>query len=614
MMMKTPASFHLCSSMCFRTHGSRSSMSAGARTSPATSISSSPKKPSLRELLGNLSPAISNLSSKMGEASKVLKNVPHRFLDILVDSTFKFTDQALNPSESNFAPVDEIGESIKIYQIEGAIPEDFPEGVYIRNGSNPLFGALHSTASIFGQSREIWVEGEGMLHALYLTKSSSGSWSVSYANRYVQSETLRLERARQKPCFLPAIEGDSAAIIAAYIFNYLRFGKVNKDISNTNVFEHAGRVFAVAENHLPQEICIDNLDTGNTWDIGGEWDRPFTAHPKVAPGTGELVTFGTDAKRPYLVIGVVSADGTKLKHKVDLSLDRCTLCHDIGVTLKYNIIMDVPLTISISRLIKGGQLIQFEKESYARIGVMPRYGDADSVIWFKVEPFCMFHLINCFEEGDEVVVQGLRSQDSLIPGPRFALNKSDSEISEPEEDDNSMKHGTSNEFFFRLYQWRFNLKTKTASGDFLSGTEDSLEFPMINNMYTGLRHSYAYAQVVNSLTSSSGNCEKVNPKYGGFAKFFLDKENNTEISGSSHIRMQYHWLGKDQFCSGAAFVPRVGGSREDDGWIISFVHNEETNTSEVHIIDAQRFEDAPVATITMPRRVPYGFHGTFINR
>jgi carotenoid cleavage dioxygenase-like enzyme len=182
----------------------------------------------------------------------------------------------------------------------------------------------------------------------------------------------------------------------------LRFGKVNKDISNTNVFEHAGRVFAVAENHLPQEICIQNLDTRNTWDIGGEWDRAFTAHPKVAPGSGELVTFGTDAKRPFLVIGVVSADGTKLKHRVDPKLDRCTLCHDIGVTLKYNIIMDVPLTINISRLIKGGQLIKFEKESYARIGVMPRYGDADSVIWFNVEPFCMFHLINCFEEGDEV--------------------------------------------------------------------------------------------------------------------------------------------------------------------------------------------------------------------
>ncbi|KAF8711571.1 hypothetical protein HU200_029020 [Digitaria exilis] len=500
-MMKTSASFHPCLSTSSRAHGRRASMSAGARTSPGTSISSSSKKPFLGDVLRHL-------SLKIDQASNALKDVPQRFLDVLVDSTFQFTDQPLDPSESNFAPVDEISEAIEIHQIEGAIPEGFPEGVYIRNGSNPLFGALHSTTSIFGQSREIWVEGEGMLHAIYFTKSSSDSWSVHYANRYVQSESLRLERARQKPCFLPAIEGDSAAIIAAYLFNYLRFGKVNKDISNTNVFEHAGRVFAVAENHLPQEICIDNLDTGATWDIGGEWNRPFTAHPKVAPGSGELVTFGTDAKRPFLVIGVVSADGTKLKHRVDLKLDRCTLCHDIGVTLKYNIILDAPLTINISRVMKGGPLIHYEKETYARIGVMPRYGDAESVIWFNVEPFCMFHLVNCFEEGDEVVVQGLRSPDSLIPGPKLRLNKYDSIISEPAEDDMPMKEGTSNGFFFRLYQWRLNLKTKTVSGGYLTGTENSLEFPMINNMYTGFQHSYAYAQVVDSLTSSSGNCEK----------------------------------------------------------------------------------------------------------
>jgi carotenoid cleavage dioxygenase-like enzyme len=38
--------------------------------------------------------------------------------------------------QSNFAPVDEIGGPIEILQIEGEIPEDFPEGVYIRNGEH----------------------------------------------------------------------------------------------------------------------------------------------------------------------------------------------------------------------------------------------------------------------------------------------------------------------------------------------------------------------------------------------------------------------------------------------------------------------------------------------
>ncbi|KAI4978524.1 hypothetical protein ZWY2020_015277 [Hordeum vulgare] len=75
----------------------------------------------------------------------------------------------------------------------------------------------------------------------------------------------------------------------------------------------------------------------------------------VVPGSGELVIFGSHAKKPFLVVGVVSDDGSKLKHKVDLKLKRSTLCHDIGVTLKYNIIIDIPLTIDIGRLTAGGQ-------------------------------------------------------------------------------------------------------------------------------------------------------------------------------------------------------------------------------------------------------------------
>lgn len=43
------------------------------------------------------------------------------------------------------------------------------------------------------------------------------------------------------------------------------------------------------------------------------------------------------------------------------------------------------------------------KEEYARIGVMPRYGDADSIKWFNIETHCIFHIFNCFEDGDDEV-------------------------------------------------------------------------------------------------------------------------------------------------------------------------------------------------------------------
>jgi carotenoid cleavage dioxygenase-like enzyme len=71
-----------------------------------------------------------------------------------------------------------------------------------------------------------------------------------------------------------------------------------------------------------------------------------------------------------------------------------------------------------------------------------------------------------------------------------------------------VKQGINEEFFSRLYQWRLNTKTKAVSGQYLSGTEFSMEFPVINDHYTGLHHSYAYAQVVDSLESSYGVNEK----------------------------------------------------------------------------------------------------------
>ncbi|WRX32631.1 Carotenoid oxygenase - like 10 [Theobroma cacao] len=326
----------------------------------------------------------------------------------------------MNDGLSNFAPVDELKEAALVTNIQGQIPSDFPEGVYIRNGlcrlvnailsagPNPLFGGLKSTKSLFGRSSPMWMEGEGMLHALYFSKGIDGSWTVVYNNRHVETETFKLEKKRNKPTFLPIVEGDSLAVLSAYLPNLvgsliqhcsfnssvlLRFGKPYKNTSNTNFFEHSGKFYSAVESYLPQEIDIFTLEALGNWDVNGAWNRPFTAHPKRAPGTGELVTMGIQGTKPFVEVGVISADGNKLVHRVDLKLDRCPLCHEIGVTKRYNVFMDCPLTVDIARLIHGGQLVKYEREGYARIGMMPRYGDADSIQWFEAKPNCTFHII-----------------------------------------------------------------------------------------------------------------------------------------------------------------------------------------------------------------------------
>ncbi|XP_031282141.1 LOW QUALITY PROTEIN: carotenoid 9,10(9',10')-cleavage dioxygenase 1-like [Pistacia vera] len=390
----------------------------------------------------------------------------------------------------------------------------------------------------------------------------------------------------------------------------LRFGKINKYLSNTNVFEHSGKFYSIAENHIPQEIDIFTLKTYDNWDVNGTWNRPFTSHPKKDPDTEELVIMGIDAAKPFVEVGVISADGNKLVHRMDLKLNRCTLCHEMGVTRRYNVFLDFPLSIDINRLIQGGQLINYEPKGYARIGVMPRYGVADSIQWFVVKPNCTFHIINCFEDGDEVVVLGCRALESVIPGPTLDLNRSErsSEKNRHVESFEESIDTATKEVFSSPYEWRLNMQTGEVKEKNLCGTKFSMDFPMINGDYTGIKNKYGYTQTVDSAASSTSGI----PKFGGIAKLYFEEPVTEVSSREKMIKMEYHKLEENVFCTGATFVSKGKGLEEDAGWIISFVHNEDTNISQVYIIDTKKFSSEAVAKITLPCRVPYGFHGAYM--
>lgn len=68
------------------------------------------------------------------DVARTMKNSVAKLVDVFVDSFFEFIDKPL--LQSNFAPVEELGEAILLNSIQGRIPNDFPEGVYIRNGAS----------------------------------------------------------------------------------------------------------------------------------------------------------------------------------------------------------------------------------------------------------------------------------------------------------------------------------------------------------------------------------------------------------------------------------------------------------------------------------------------
>ncbi|CAI5533535.1 unnamed protein product [Closterium sp. Naga37s-1] len=59
-------------------------------------------------------------------------------------------------------------------------------------------------------------------------------------------------------------------------------------------------------------------------------------------------------------------------------------------------------------------------------------------------------------------------------------------------------------------------------------------------------------------------------------------------------------------------VVGMGAEEVDDGWVLALVWDEEEMRSEVIVLDAMNLDKQPMARVILPKRVPYGFHGTFL--
>ena len=51
---------------------------------------------------------------------------------------------------------------------------------------------------------------------------------------------------------------------------------------------------------------------------------------------------------------------------------------------------------------------------------------------------------------------------------------------------------------------------------------------------------------------------------------------------------------------------------EDAGYLLTYVHDEATDKSELVVIDATEVADGPIAQVELPARVPYGFHAAWV--
>lgn len=108
---------------------------------------------------------------------------------------------------------------------------------------------------------------------------------------------------------------------------------------------------------------------------------------------------------------------------------------------------------------------------------------------------------------EQVIMWACRARGSVILGPDLGLNKFEwfsngfKHVNLVKEEENGGNSDQGGLFFSRAYEWRLNMKTGEVKERNLTGTEFSMDFPIINDKFTGLKNEYGYTQLVDSEAS-----------------------------------------------------------------------------------------------------------------
>lgn len=141
--------------------------------------------------------------------------------------------------------------------------------------------------------------------------------------------------------------------------------------------------------------------------------------------------------------------------------------------------------------------------------------------------------------------------------------------------------------------WRWVINTTTGKVTEEQIDDRPAEFPRVNDAVIGKKHRYGYEM-------SMGNAGFGEVDAGAILKY--DRERGSRQSVE---------LGKGRVSGEAVFVPSASASSEDDGYLMTYVYDQASDSSEFVIFDALTMADEPIAKIQLPR-IPFGFHGSWV--
>jgi len=273
-------------------------------------------------------------------------------------------------------------------------------------------------------------------------------------------------------------------------------------------------------------------------------------------------------------------------HEAWFTAPYSSMIHDWAVTEHFVIFPIIPLTSDLERLKTGGPYYVWDGSKDVYLGVVPRRGS--SVRWFRGTNRFASHIMNAYDDGRHVHIDTPVGEKSAFPwfpditGAPFDPEKASAQLT----------------------RWTIDTSAEPDQGDGTTSfaqrrlTDCSGEFPRTDDRWA----TRGYRFGVINLTDVPG--EKPDDGLPGFR--WLGQIDPT--SGT----MKTRFAGRDSTVQEAIFVPPGADTPNGEGYVMQLVDRHATGTTDLLILDAQRVDAEPVATLKIPIRMPGGLHGNWV--
>lgn len=472
--------------------------------------------------------------------------------------------EATQPGGSGPGPqLHRVESDIAELEVEGRLPADL-DGVFYRVGPDAQY-PLHAGNIPF--------DGEG-----HVSMFRFENGRVSFKSRFVRNQRYKAQAAAHRILFPmyrnpfmddPSVQG------------------LSRGTSNTHIIYHDKRLLALKEDSPPvalEPLTLETLD--DCYSFGGQLEsKTFTAHPKIDSENGNLVAFGYEA-RGFATDDVNVFEYTPRGQRVWdawIKVPYVSLLHDFAVTQKHVVFYVIPLALDMEQMQRGGIHWSWDGSKPTYFGVMRRGGDGKDLRWFTGPERSATHVMGTFDDGEKVLVDVEMSSFNPFPFMPF-------------------RDGT---------RW-----------DPVRGASHitRLSVDLAHKSLKDYRMEVLYPDHVGALPRQDDRYHTVPYRIGFLPCPEPDAHDRSWRPSVCYARFdhqtrrtQLYRAAPNTRLAEACFAPRSRSAPEGCGYLLGVATRlSEGGRADLLILDAERLQEGPLATVRLPTRIVGQIHGLWV--